>query len=454
MRKTKILATLGPVSSDVKTIRSLLAAGMNAIRINASHASADEFVEKVNIVRKVKDIPIVLDTQGPEVRLLCRSRIGVKKGTEITLGKKSEIKFNKNIYRHLKKNDIILVNEGLIRLAVKSTGNDQVTLLSMSEGDISNRARVNIPDVALGLDILTNEDRAMIKKASSMKIDYIALSYTRNTDDIRKVRRLIGKDIGLIAKIETPIGIKNFDSILEEADGIMVARGDLGVEIPSERVPLIQKELVMKCNQAGKLVIIATQMLQSMIENSTPTRAETSDVANAILDGCDVIMLSAETAIGKYPVKAVREMHKIALETESIVETKVLIDNCRTVSEGISKCIHNITNMLPVTKIITLTRSGYTARIISRFKLNIPIIAITKEDSVRKKLELHYGVTPVAYPDMPSEKKTLNCSRLLFKKKLINRDDLLLFTAGVFSTESGSTNLIEIHKARDLERML
>ena len=294
------------------------------------------------------------------------------------------------------------------------------------------------------LDILSEYDKKIIK---SFEYDYVAVSYVSGPGDIDKVRTLT--NAGIIAKIENKKGVENFDRILEKSDGIMIARGDLGTEIKPEKIPLIQKQIIKKCNQAGKLVITATQMLESMIHNPSPTRAETSDIANAILDGSDAIMLSGETAIGKYPVKSVNVMSKVAREIEPFVQSNVMIQKNSTISEAISKSVYEITKVLPITKIITMTRSGYTARIISRFRLDTPIYAITPYEKVKRQLELFYGVQSVVMKDMTRE-KIIPCTKFLFRKKLITKKDLLLFTAGVFAIKSRSTNMIEVHRASDL----
>jgi len=437
MKKTKILATIGPASENKKILKKMLQAGMDAVRINASHTSKKQFQERIKLIKSVGDLPIILDTQGPEIRILTKTDLEVRRGQILEIGKNIAL----NVNLKLKRGDILLLDEGILKLRAR----DPHILEALNNGIIKNRIRVNIPKTVISLPSLTKKDRHFIKNPY---IDYIALSYANNPGQLKEVRKLT--KTAIIAKIENVQGLKNFDQILKMSDGIMIARGDLGVEISSERLPLLQKEMIAKCNQAGKLVITATQMLQSMISNNSPTRAETSDVANAILDGTDMVMLSGETAIGKYPVQTVREMCLIAKEVENSVNNKVVINGEISISEAISKSIYEMTKILPIDKVITLTSSGYTARIISRFRISKDIIAITPNSSVARKVSLYYGVKAYVLEKMYLRDRIRKITRYLYAKKTIKKNDLLLFTAGLFAMNPGSTNLIEIHRTRDL----
>jgi pyruvate kinase len=451
MKKTKILATIGPASQSRKILRELINSGMDAIRLNTAHGTIDQYEKIIHAVKSIKDIPIIFDLKGPEIRIKTDKDYCLAKGDTIRIGFGSPPGPHFNHRFIVPARQALLINDGLFRLKVISSNKDYILLAAESDLCITNRVRVNIPGLKYSLPILSAEDIKFLEYGKKKKIDYIALSYTRTGSDVKAARERLGDSgIGIIAKIETLEGVKNFDDILAYADGIMVARGDLGVEVPSENLPMIQKEIIRKCNKAGKLVITATQMLQSMIENPVPTRAETSDVANAILDGTDVIMLSGETAAGKYPVLAVKEMTKIALETEKYVESKVQNADTKSISMAISGSIKELTSILPITKIVTLTRFGFTAKIISRFRLKQQIIAITPDNIIRKRLELYYGVLPLVFPDFPTENRIYKCTRFLFRKKYISRNDLILFTAGVFPAQSGSTNMIEIHHASEM----
>lgn len=451
MNKTKILATIGPSSDNKSVLTKMIDAGMDAIRLNTAHGSIDEFDKIIKIARGIKDLPIILDLKGPEIRINADKDYNIRKGETIRIGfdKTFNVYFNHRF--EVPDRQAMLINDGMLKLKVKSPNKKYLELTAESELKIRNKVRVNIPGLKYSLPILSETDKKFMEFGKKRNIDFIALSYTRSGNDVKIARKAIGNsNIGIIAKIETIEGVKNFDEILRVADGIMVARGDLGVEIKSERLPMIQKEIIKKCNRAGKFVITATQMLQSMVNEVVPTRAETSDVANAILDGTDVLMLSGESAAGKHPVLAVREMAKIARETEPHVESRIGEFESGEISTAISKCIFDITKMLPITKVVTLTKSGYTARIISRFRLRQPIIALTPDKSVKKKLDMYYGLIPIVFPDLPTEKRISEGTRHLFRKKIISKNDMILFTAGVFPAKSGSTNLIEIHYAAEM----
>jgi pyruvate kinase len=452
MNKTKIIATIGPVSSDKNTIKKMIKSGMNAARINLSHGDIDQYKKIISNIRHVKDIPIIFDTQGPEIRIICKEKKIVKKNEVFKIGfdDSHTLYFNKDFYNQLRCNNLILVNEGILKLKIVSKNSHHIQVRALVPGSIGARARVNIPSITLNSNILTNKDIECLNFAQKNNVDFVALSYTRNAKDILFVKEKFPK-LKVIAKIENSTGVKNFDKILNVTDGVMVARGDLGVEIPSERLPLVQKAIIYKCNLAGKFVITATQMLQSMIENAKPTRAETSDVANAILDGTDMVMLSGETAIGKHAVLAVLEMSYIAKEIEPYTKNKVKIDSCKTISQAVSKSIHELTRILPITKIVTLTRAGYTSRLISRFRLKAEIIAVTQSLDVQKELMMHYGVNPTILK-LPKTNKIVSCAKQLYKKGLLKKNDLVLFTAGVYAKKSGNTNMLEIHRISELSR--
>lgn len=452
VKKTKILATLGPASSDMKTLTKMISSGMDAIRLNTAHGKIEEFEKIIRNVRKIKDIPIILDLKGPEIRISSDKEYDIRKGDRIRLSfGRSSLSLNHKFYA--KPGTIVLVDEGLNKLKIRTCTKNNLELIALDDLVIRNKLRLNVPGLKHSFPALTETDKKFIGFGIRNKIDFIALSYTKDKNSVLAAKQALkGTDIGVIAKIETLDGVKNFDGILAESDGIMVARGDLGVEIRSEKLPMVQKSIIKKCNQAGKFVITATQMLQSMVVNANPTRAETSDVANAILDGTDIVMLSAETAVGKYPVQSIMEMARIASEIEGSVRSNVDLEASSTVSEAISKSIYEMTKILPVSKIITLTRTGYTARIISRFRLSRDIIAITPDNIVRKKLQLNYGVIAFEFSGFDSDSRIEKTTKFLFEKNIIGEDDLLLFTAGVFHT--GSTNLIEVHKTKEILRSI
>ena len=320
----------------------------------------------------------------------------------------------------------------------------------MNDGEIDDGKGVNIPNKRLSVPSLSKKDLEVIKFAEEYDVEYIALSFTRNVQDVNNLKtEASGFHGGIIAKIENLEGVRNFEDILGVVEGVMIARGDLGVEIELEKVPLVQKSMIKLCNQIGKTVVTATEMLESMVDQPTPTRAEVSDVANAILDGTDAVMLSGETSIGKYPVEAVSMMTRIARETESAVKSRVEEARFINVSDAISKAVQRICQNMPVDKVVTLTRSGYTAKMIARFRLKQPIIAVTPEKRVKKQLELVFGVYPVHIDYRDEKDQILAVANRLRLMHLIEDEDTILFTAAFRTAMKHASNMIEIHKIRE-----
>ncbi|HIJ08915.1 TPA: pyruvate kinase, partial [Candidatus Bathyarchaeota archaeon] len=332
--------------------------------------------------------------------------------------------------------------------------NKTLRLRVFDDGEIADGKGVNVPNRQLSVPTLSDKDKKIIRFAKECDIDYIALSFTRNTQDIVNLRKEAeGFKGAIIAKIENPQGIKNFTGILDCSDGIMVARGDMGVELEPEKVPLIQKSIIKFCNQKGKPVITATEMLESMMQQPMPTRAEVSDVANAILDGTDAIMLSGETAVGKYPVEAVAMMSRISTEAEKAAKNNVQEESSANISDTISKAVQRICQTMSIGKVVTLTRSGYTARMIARFKISQPIIAVTSDDRVKRQLELVFGVYPVTVNYQEQKDHILYVVNCLLSMKLIKDEDTVLFTAGFRTMAKHASNLIEIHKIEELRNI-
>jgi len=446
--KTKVVCTVGPACENI--LHDMIRAGMDCARINISHGTLKDYARWIDLIRK-EDIPVMFDTKGSEVRIFSNRDIQAIPGEKIELGldKTSDTFLDYNLLPDVKVGQRMFFDDGFIKSRIIEKKRDSIIIEFDTSGTIRNAKRLNLPDSKLRLPCLHQKDIEALKIATRKKIDFIALSFTRSKEDVLHLRRrLSGTKIGIIAKLENGEGIENLDEILKVVDGVMVARGDLGVELPSERIPLIQKEVIRKCNVHGRFVITATQMLQSMIDSPVPTRAETSDVANAILDGTDAIMLSAESAIGKYPIESVREMVKIAEEAEKKVHLEIPLPRVMDITEAISHSLHNLHHILPISKVIVLSNSGYTARMITRFRIPHDIITITPRSEVRRKLELHYGVLPVLYKRLPQRDKVLHGALFAFRKGLVKEDDTVLFTAGLYSTQV--TNLIEIHKIRDL----
>jgi len=400
----------------------------------------------------VADVPIVVDIKGPEIRLRVKRGRIVNKGDVLEAGFENEpISFSRDFLSNAGVGDIILVDNGKLRLRVAAKKKSILKLVALTSGEIDDGKGVNIPNKRLTVPTLSGRDREILSLAKEKDVEFVALSFTRSARDLENLRRESrGFRGATIAKIENSEGVDNFCEILDVADGIMVARGDLGVEIEPEKVPLVQKSIIKQCNQAGKTVVTATEMLESMMHNPIPTRAEVSDVANAILDGTEVTMLSGETAVGQYPVEAVSMMSRIAVEAEKAVESRVEDQGFINISDTISRAIQRICREMPLDKVVTLTRSGYTARMISRFKIPQPIIAVTPEERVKKQLELAFGVYPV-HDDYRKEKdRILAAAKLLRSTGLIVDEDTILFTAASRTSRKHASNLIEIHNIKEL----
>ena len=467
MRKTKIICTIGPASESEERLRELMLAGMNVARFNFSHGSHEEHKAKFDRVIKVSSelkLPVatLLDTKGPEIRL--KDIEGGK--TELVSGQKfilttEEILGNNEkvtiTYKGLK-DDInvgttILTDDGLIEMVVDEINETDIICSVVNGGPISNHKGVNIPGAALSMPYISDVDRSDIMFGCDMDFDFLAASFVRCKEDILEVRKIIeehGSHMKIIAKIENTQGIRNLDEILEAADGIMVARGDMGVEIPMEEVPIVQKQMIKKAEALGKHVITATQMLESMIKNPRPTRAEATDIANAIYDGTTAIMLSGESAAGLYPVEAVKTMAKIAERTEQDIDynsrlrRRKDIDNIDTTT-AISHATCTTAMDLKAAAIITVTISGFTAGMIARYKPSCPIIACSVSPRTCRQLNLAWGVTPIWIArESTAEDLFDEAVHAAEKEGYIKKGDKVVLTAGVPLGVSGRTNMIRV----------
>lgn len=466
MRRTKIVCTIGPASEKVDTLCQLIESGMNVARLNFSHGSHEEHATRINNIREAakitgKQVAIMLDTQGPEIRtgLLEEGKILLEPGQQVTLttdeilGNKDKIHINyKGLTQDVQRDNIILLDDGLIALKVLEVSGANVFCEILNGGELSNRKGVNIPGVNVSLPAITEKDIADIKFGVEQGLDFIAASFIRSANDaleIRKVLEDLNSDINIIAKIENQQGVNNVDEIIMVTDGLMVARGDLGVEIPAEDVPLVQKSLIEKCNCAGKPVITATQMLDSMIRNPRPTRAEASDVANAILDGTDAIMLSGETAAGKYPIEAVKTMVRIAIKAETAIKYEKITRSSKfvrtTTPDAISHATCATAEDLKAAAIITATESGSTARMVSKYRPKPQIIAVTPSKAVQKRLLLVWGVEPLYAPKVEGTDAMVNQAiEVSLEENLIKNGDLVAITTGVPVGIPGTTNLLRV----------
>ena len=463
MRRTKIVCTIGPASESKEKVQALLAAGMDVARLNFSHGTHEEHGRRIAILREEaskvgKHLGILLDTKGPEVRTgkVPEGGITLENGspfsldTDLSLGDPHRVGITyTDLWQKANPGTHILIDDGQLDLEVTSVSNGVIHTIVRNGGILKSQKGVNSPGALIDLPAVTDRDIEDIRFGISQGIDYIAASFTRKATNILDVRRVVeemGANVHIIAKIESQEGITNLDAILDVADGLMVARGDLGVEIPVEEVPIRQKEMIRKCNLLGKPVIVATQMLDSMIRQPRPTRAEASDVANAILDGTDAIMLSGETAAGLFPIEAVRMMDKIAKRTEQICsDSKASRQPQVNVAEAISFASYTIANDLQAAAILTPTHSGLTARMISKYRPSALIVAATPFETTARHLSLQWGVQPLIVPESAGTDEMLSIAvNTSLNKNLINAGDVVVITAGVPIGKVGSTNMIKV----------
>ncbi|AVX19879.1 pyruvate kinase [Carboxydocella sporoproducens DSM 16521] len=472
MRRTKIICTIGPASEQVETLVQLIEAGMNVARLNFSHGTHEEHGRRVEAIRQAsakanRPVAILLDTKGPEIRLgVLKEKITVNPGDKLILtaeemegeGNRIPVTY-KGLPEDVREGTSILIDDGLIGLKVERIEGTEIHCVVENGGEISSRKGVNVPGAVINLPALTEKDIADIEFGIKMGMDFIAASFVRKAADVLAIREILEKhssDMQIIAKIENHEGVNNIDEILKVADGIMVARGDLGVEIPIDEVPLVQKMIIEKCNRAGKPVITATQMLDSMIRNPRPTRAEATDVANAIFDGTDAIMLSGETAAGKYPVEAVKTMARIAERAERALRYEELtvrrgIVPERTTTDAISHATVTTAHDLGASAIICATKSGHTAKMVSKYRPQAPVVAITPKMDVIRKLLLVWGVYPLLCKETKSTDEMLKVSvETALAAGLIKAGDLVVITAGVPVGVPGTTNLIKVHTVGEI----
>ncbi len=469
MRRTKIICTLGPASDNGDVLRNMMLGGMNLARLNFSHGTHEEHKKRADLVKKIREelnlpIPLLLDTKGPEIRT------GKFKDNQVTLVENDEfILVNKDVtgdetkctitykelYKDVSKGSKILINDGLVELEVTDIKDKDIYCRVLNGGVVGNHKGINVPGAEIRLPALTKQDIDDIKFGIENDFDIIAASFVRKAADVVEIRKVLekngGKDILIIAKIENREGIKNFNDILKVSDGIMVARGDLGVEIPVEEVPIVQKNIIEKCYQTGKPVITATQMLDSMIRNPRPTRAEASDVANAIFDGTSCVMLSGETAAGKYPLETIEVMARIAEKAERSMDywkrfTAARSEFNSSVTNAISHATCTTALDLKASAIITVTQSGHTARMIARFRPACPIIATTANPKVQRQLNLSWGVLPylVGIANTTDEMFDNGVEKAL-ESGLVKNGDLAVITAGMPAGISGTTNTLKVH---------
>lgn len=474
MRKTKIICTLGPATNDDEIVEELMLNGMSVARFNFSHASHEEHKKRFDQLVKIRTklgLPVaaLLDTKGPEIRigLIENDKTNLVKGEKIilttdeVLGTKDRISITyKNLPQDITIEDRILIDDGLIELDVLTISDTEILCLIKNDGVISNRKGINVPGVSLSMPYLSEQDIKDIEFGAKTGFDFIAASFVRTAQDVQDVRNILsacnGNSIKIVAKIENAEGVKNIDDILRVTDGVMVARGDMGVEIPFEEIPVLQKMLIKKAYNAGKQVITATQMLDSMMKNPRPTRAETTDVANAIYDGTSAIMLSGETAAGLYPVEAVKTMALIANRAEKDIDYKKRfrardVNDMPNVTNAISHATVTTALDLNAAAILTVTKTGQTARMLSKYRPFSPIIGCSPNEQVVRQLNLSWGVNPILVEERHTTDELFeHAVAKSAEAGMVTSGDLVVITAGVPLGISGTTNLMKVHVVGDI----
>ncbi|HEY6011994.1 MAG TPA: pyruvate kinase [Nitrospirota bacterium] len=470
-KRTKIIATIGPASSSPAIIARLIRAGMDAARLNFSHGERKDHIRRLKLLRKEearadRHIAIIQDLQGPKLRVgvVQNDAVPLKRGELVTVSTKRVVGTSRmfsvtypRLTKDLRAGDTVLLDDGRLELRVVKKSVHSLSCKVIRGGILRSHKGVNLPGAILSLPSLSIKDREDIRFGVQQGVDYIALSFVRTADDIIRTRRFLrslGAHVPVIAKIEKPDAIRNLDEIIREADGIMVARGDLGVEMSPEQVPLLQKLIIRACNEAEKPVITATQMLESMIESPQPTRAEASDVANAILDGTDCVMLSGETAVGKFPVQAVSVMARIAEQAETSLSSLPPDRHISGIDESVAHAACRAAAEQQARAIVTFTQSGSTALMVSKHRPGMCVIAPTPFDRVARKISLYWGVTPVILKTRKTTDDMItSVERIMLRKRLARPRDLILITAGVPIGVAGSTNMLKVHRLGEVRSL-
>jgi pyruvate kinase len=475
VRKTKMICTIGPSSESREVLTKIFEAGMNVSRHNFSHGDHEEHGGRITLVKELsrelnKPVAVMLDTKGPEIRTgkFTEGKVELKEGSNFTIVCGEAVAGDTTIcsisydrlYEDVTPGNMILIDDGLVGLEVQSVEGNRIHCVVKNSGMVGNHKGVNVPGVSTNLPAITEKDIDDLKFAIKSGVDIIAASFIRKAADVLEIRKVLqengGEDILIISKVENQEGVNNIDEIIKFSDGIMVARGDLGVEIPIEQLPLVQKMMIEKCNYAGKPVITATQMLDSMMRNPRPTRAEASDIANAIFDGTDAIMLSGETANGKYPVESARTMARIAEAAEKQLNYEADLKKKRkshipNVPNAISLATCNTAMELNASAIITATQSGITPKMISKYRPECPILAVTPSESVARKLALNWGVFPIVASRVETTDELIDKSvNIALATNYVKKGDLVVIAAGIPVNFVGSTNMLKVHIVGDI----
>jgi len=471
MQRTKMIFTIGPASDNKNILTKLMNIGMNVARLNFSYGTHEDHKIKIDLIKNLreelnKSVAIMLDIKGPKIRThnFSGDKVLIDKGQKFTFSCDKEILGNKErcsvsykaLCYDLKTNDKILVNDGLLEFKINSITGTEINCTSLNSGYIGNHQGVNVPNVSIRLPAVTDKDKSDLIFGCEQGVDIVAASFIRKAEDVLDVRKILnqngGERIQIISKIETQEGVDNIDAIIKVSDGIMVARGDMGVEIAIQKVPIIQKMIIHKCNKIGKPVITATQMLDSMIRNPRPTRAEASDIANAIFDGTDAIMLSGESANGEYPLESALIMSKIAIEAESNIDFTAALNERKheplgNISNAISLASCTTADELNISAIITATQSGHTARMVSKFRPKCPIIAVTPSSQVARSLSINFGLqTIISIKLISTDELMADAVEKCLNAGYIKKGDVVIIAAGIPVGKSGSTNMMKIQE--------
>ena len=470
MRKTKIICTLGPAVESLEMLRELILNGMDCARLNLSHGDHQEHLGRIEKIKKLREelhipIPLLLDTKGPEIRLgkFEGGAIQIDKGQRFTFAPNDKLIGSKDIvgitypslHNNVNKGTIILVDDGKVGFEVIEIVDELIVCKATNSGRLSDRKSINVPNTVIDMPYMSDKDKSDLLFGISQDVDFIAASFVRTVEDVQELRTFLnangGEKIKIISKIENSQGIKNLDAIIRLSDGVMVARGDMGVEVPFRELPAIQKEIIKKCYRAGKHVITATQMLESMTKSPRPTRAEVSDVANAIYDGTTVIMLSGETAMGDYPIESVRTMAEIAETTEASINYRKRFDANHldlgfAVMSAVANAACNSANQLNAKAIIAVTNKGVTAQTIANYRPNSPIIGATPNAKTARQLNLSWNVKPIIIDPISSTDESFeNAISKAVEENLIVKDDMVVMSCGVKKSDL-QTGIIKIHK--------
>lgn len=471
MQRTKMIFTIGPASDSEQMLTELMKIGMNVTRLNFSHGTHEDHKIKIDLIKNLreklnKSVAIMLDIKGPKIRThnFAGDKVSIDKGQKFIFSCGEEILGNKErcsvsyteLYKELKVNGTLLVDDGLLEFKINSFDGTEINCTALNSGYIGNHKGINVPNVSIGLPAVTDKDKSDLIFGCEQGVDIVAASFIRKAGDVLDVRKILnangGGHIQIISKIETQEGVDNIDAIIEVSDGIMVARGDMGVELPIQKVPIVQKMIIHKCNKVGKPVITATQMLDSMIRNPRPTRAEASDIANAIFDGTDAIMLSGESAIGKYPLESALTMSKIAIEAESNIDFTAALNKIKSgsignISDAISLATRTTADELNVSAIITATQSGHTARMVSKYRPRCPIIAVTPSKQVARSLSINFGLQTIISIKLTSTDDLMaDAVEKCLNAGYIKKGDVVIIAAGIPVGQSGTTNMMKIQE--------